>query len=290
MNSHQLKCFIQVAETLNFARAAEILNLSQPAVSRQIISLEAELGVSLFQRTTRSVTLTSYGRAFLLDARHILNYMIAAAAKIHHNPDTSVATLPLGCSNSSDLDFFTVIFAKCRQQFPELHPFLRIMPPKRLVNMLEEGSLEAVFGFKEDVYESAKVKYTHLFFADICCAVRAAHPFASRPSVSLGSLYEENFVICNTSAFPSAVANIQKELEYRIHPSRTYYCDDVPVALSLIRAGYGFSLMPDQQSGRTAGIAYIPIEDYQPLSYGVYCRKDGRRNPLLRDFLSILQG
>ena len=58
MNTFQLSCFLQVAETLNFARAAEILHVTQPAVTQQIRSLEKELGVPLFHRTTRSVKLT----------------------------------------------------------------------------------------------------------------------------------------------------------------------------------------------------------------------------------------
>ena len=58
VNTFQLSCFLQVAETLNFARAAEILHVTQPAVTQQIRSLEKELGVPLFHRTTRSVKLT----------------------------------------------------------------------------------------------------------------------------------------------------------------------------------------------------------------------------------------
>lgn len=61
VNTFQLSCFLQVAETLNFARAAEILHVTQPAVTQQIRSLEKELGVPLFHRTTRSVKLTQAG-------------------------------------------------------------------------------------------------------------------------------------------------------------------------------------------------------------------------------------
>ena len=58
MNTTQLECFLAVAETLNFSKAAEMVNISQPAVSHQISSLEAELGVRLFLRTNKSVQLT----------------------------------------------------------------------------------------------------------------------------------------------------------------------------------------------------------------------------------------
>lgn len=72
MNIFQLSCFLAVAECLNFARAAERLHVTQPAVTQQIHSLEKELNVNLFVRTTRSVKLTEAGLAFLNDAKHMV--------------------------------------------------------------------------------------------------------------------------------------------------------------------------------------------------------------------------
>ena len=65
MNTFQLTCFLKVSQTLNFARAAEELNITQPAVTHQIHSLESELGTRLFRRNTRMVELTTDGFLFL---------------------------------------------------------------------------------------------------------------------------------------------------------------------------------------------------------------------------------
>ena len=70
MTFTQLRCFIEVARQLNFARAAETLYISQPAVSRQIHALENELGVRLFDRTRHVVALTSAGESFYHDRGH----------------------------------------------------------------------------------------------------------------------------------------------------------------------------------------------------------------------------
>ena len=72
MNTQQLESFIQVAENLNFARAAEVLNITQSAVSRQIHSLEEELGTKLFIRSTRTVALTPAGMSFWMMQRIFL--------------------------------------------------------------------------------------------------------------------------------------------------------------------------------------------------------------------------
>ena len=72
MNTFQLSCFLAVAETLNFARAAEQLHVTQPAVTQQIHSLESDLNVKLFKRTTRTVKLTEEGKIFIHDAKQIV--------------------------------------------------------------------------------------------------------------------------------------------------------------------------------------------------------------------------
>ena len=72
MNTFQLECFLAVAEYLNFTKAAEQMQLTQPAISNQIKNLEAELGVKLFLRTSREVKLTKAGTQLLEEAKNIL--------------------------------------------------------------------------------------------------------------------------------------------------------------------------------------------------------------------------
>ena len=68
----RLNYFVTVAAELHFGRAAEILHIAQPALSQQIRQLESDLGLQLFERTTRRVSLTPGGSAFLPHARHLL--------------------------------------------------------------------------------------------------------------------------------------------------------------------------------------------------------------------------
>lgn len=288
MNKHQLECFLTLAESLNFARTAELLNISQPAVSRQINSLEKDLGVKLFQRTTRNVSLTSYGEAFLPHAKDIHNRMLAAYTNILHDPDTYVPILNLGCSFSSDLDFFTYVLGKCRDEMPELHPYLQIMSQKRLMNLLSKNALDLAFGYKETIPEKDGLTYQHLFNTDICCAVSSTHPWTARSSISLEELYEEKIILCTVSELPAEVLNLQKQLEYHYAPSRMYYCDDIPITLSFIRAGYGYSILPDLESEHNPGITCIPIRHYKPLSYGYYYKKGREKEDLLKQFIRML--
>ena len=84
---------------MNFAQAAQSLHVTHPAVSQQIQSLEKELNVKLFQRTTRTVRLTEEGKAFLRDAQQIVALSERAKKRFGNVMDGNIETLAIGCYN-----------------------------------------------------------------------------------------------------------------------------------------------------------------------------------------------
>ena len=148
MNTDQLKSFIQVAENLNFARAAEILKITQSAVSRQIHSLEDELGTKLLHRTTRTVTLTPAGISFLEDAKNVIGRLKVARQKIQRHQSTNIQVLTIGCQNEANLDLLCRILKSCREQMPQLYPFLKVIPHRSILNLFYQDELDLLFGFQ----------------------------------------------------------------------------------------------------------------------------------------------
>ena len=100
MNTIQLECFLAVAEHLNFSRASEVLRITQPAVSHQIQSLEEELDVKLFKRTSKSVSLTQEGIQFLPDAQLILKTALSAKERLGQHEQ--FIPFELGCHNRTE--------------------------------------------------------------------------------------------------------------------------------------------------------------------------------------------
>ena len=263
MNTDQLKSFIQVAENLNFARAAEILKITQSAVSRQIHSLEDELGTKLLHRTTRTVILTPAGISFLEDAKNVMGRLKVAEQKIQRHQSTNIQVLTIGCQNEANLDLLCKVLKSCKQQIPELYPFLKVIPHRSILNLFYQDELDLLFGFQEDIPIKNDTVYQELFQIPLCCIVPASHPYAERLELAKEELYLENIVVCNSYAIPARVAEMQNQISQHILPESTYMCENLQVLLTLVRAGYGCSVLPLMNFVNT-DIRGIPLKDSEP--------------------------
>lgn len=287
MNTQQLECFIQVAENLNFARAARELHISQPAVSRQINALEAELGGRLFNRTTRNVTLTPTGSSFLADAGDILNKMKYAAAKVRHNYRESVPTLSIGCYDAVDLTALPILFGKIREIVPDICPDVHIVPHKFILDWLLEGSLDIMLGFEEDMPRCSGIGYQELVRLDCCCVVMKNHRFARKKKITEKELLGESMIVCDSLAVPGMISQVQSRLQPFFAPPSVCYCDRVQVAISLVKSGFGFAVLPELRGNSGTSLVNIPIAGTGSSSYGLLYRL-GEKGGVFQRILEVL--
>ena len=285
MNIQQLESFLQVAENLNFARAAEALNITQSAVSRQIHTLEEELDTKLFLRTTRTVSLTADGAIFLEHAKQILGQLKLATAKIRHHTNARVQTLTIGCESETDLDFLCGILDRCREQIPAFHPVLKVIPHRSLLNLFFQHEIRVLFGFRENLPVKEDLVFRELGKIPLCCVLPRTHPAAGRAELGEEALYDQDLILCNSYSIPSRAVEVQNRVAQHLSPERVHVSDNPRVILTLIRAGYGCAILP-RVSHHDDAIAYVPIRNVPPLSYGILCHK-GSADPVLRRFLDI---
>ena len=130
-----------VANFLNFSRAAEVLRITQPAVSHQINALENELGVKLFHRTSKSVRLTQAGYLFTQYADEILRISGLSKERLKAAQEVHSVRLGVGCRNFVDLRLMIPTLSQLATEEPLLLPLLRMTPFDSLENLLEEGDI-----------------------------------------------------------------------------------------------------------------------------------------------------
>lgn len=287
MNTQQLESFLAVAENLSFARAAEVLNITQSAVSRQIHSLENELEARLFHRTSRSVSLTPSGLSFYEDAKNIMVGLRAATAKMKQHSTSNVQILSIGFGNDMDCELSTELLKKCREYIPQMHPFLRIIPHRSIWNLFLQDEMDIMFGFEDDVPSRAGIIYEELSRTGVCCILSSEHKYSGRKEITEADLYTENIIICNSYSLPSQAAALQKRLERHFPLGSAYYCDNLSAILTLVRAGYGFGILPDMKRNDSQ-ICAIPFAEGEDISFGFFY-KENPQNPLVKKFVSVVR-
>ena len=272
MNTTQLECFLAVADYLNFSRAAQHLRLTQPAVSHQVKTLEDELGVALFQRTSKKVRLTQEGHMFLQYAGKILQLSNISRMRVKGCYEARPMRLGLGCRSTADLRLLRPALERLRQEEERILPMIRLIPLSALDNLLTEGDIQVLFTFQETAPQNSV--YRELLRSPVVFVCREDHPLAQCKTVTVEQLKEGGLIAaCRPPLCPPSVFALQGQIVTSKPPVET---------------GYAFSIMADFPQLRAPQLRYIPIQGCEPLSFGVsYLR--GNRGQTLRRFLSVLE-
>ncbi len=144
MNSRQLQYAILLSQVLNFSQVADELNISQPALSKQIMALEKELNVKLFDRSTVPLTLTPAGESFITDAKELLFREEQLKRSMEDFKSEKKGRLEIGVSPFRCLYFMPDIIKKLREQFPDLQIVLHEANSTQLHKWAVEGSLDFI--------------------------------------------------------------------------------------------------------------------------------------------------
>lgn len=283
MNTAQLQCFLTVADTLNFARAAQQLHITQPAVTQQIHALEKELGVQLFHRTTHSVRLTDEGMVFLGDARQITLISNRAKKRFSLQSSRPIEPLFIGCMHMKSMDLLTAPLSRIRQDHPHLHPILQLVPFQHIYRLLDEGSLDVVAEFQGQA-DSGFI-YKELLRIPMVCACPADHPFALQSQVSIEELKSEPLVLPVPSMIPASVRQQQEALLSERSPMELHLCDSMDAISVLVASGYGVTILPEILLSNYPGLVQIPLQNSEPVSFGLYY-KTLKGRPLLKSFVN----
>lgn len=283
MNSTQLNCFLAVADSLSFARASERLHITQPAVTHQINSLENELDVKLFKRTTRTVELTKEGFSFIADAKSILNTMAMAKMRFAVQEKIEPAPFLIGCG-LRELVFLPDLIRSMFVKYPNLHPYVKTIPFPALMSQLQNESIDVLFGLQGMTKTKQNCRFHELTKAPIVCAMPKDHPLSSQKKIKKEDLQDQRIAVLDTSNTMPQVLSVQSPLLSGRHPADLYYCDTAEEILLLVKAGMGITCLPDIVPIRDPLLAYVPLESGISVSYGLFY-KTLRDKAMLRDFL-----
>jgi DNA-binding transcriptional LysR family regulator len=285
----RLRYFLAVAEELHFGRAAERLHIAQPALSRQIASLEAGIGALLFDRTRSNIHLTAAGEALLPRARDILARVADAARVARRASEGTIGIIQVGFVGSATFSILPGVFNAYRAHHPDVELVLHAMNTAELRAALIDRSIDIAFarpGIQDPEIVSEVVQREALVVA-----LSENDPLAEQNYIGLADLALRPFILYPRHPRPSFADTIldmcRKEGFTPVVAQETL---EIQTALSLVSVGAGVSIVPESTSNaQLYGVAYRPLlgETLQTQLSLAY-RRDNR-SPVLNGFCSLVR-
>lgn len=260
MELSQIRAFVAVAEELHFGRAAERLGMAQPPLSRTIRALEAELGTPLFQRTTRSVSLSSAGHTLYEPAKHMLATQQAAVESVHRSSSGQIGRIRFGYSHPSSRKLAAALVAASEVKNPGISFQLES-------SVYADEGLERIM---DGTLDLALVRWQRrppliagrpVQIERPCVAVPPGHRLAKRSSVDVAELSEERFVFLP----PRPNSNLRETgmrlcLDAGFAPKVVQEAPDSQSIAALVAAGMGITITFDSVAvGYGADVTAVPL-------------------------------
>jgi DNA-binding transcriptional LysR family regulator len=241
MELRHLRYFIAVAEHLNFSRAAEALQTAQPSLSQQILALERELNVTLFERTHRYVALTAEGTLLLPEARAIIQ-RVDALSTLRETSAVPHGPLRIASITASTIGILPRVLPSFRQRFPRVDVSVETSAAGDHVRAVIERRVDVAFARRpldDDRLESAIVAEEQ-----ICVALPSGHPLLSRRTVPIRLLDGLDFIGIRdeyTGDFNRTMADAF--LQHGVTARSTLNTGNVETMLGLIASGMGVAVV-----------------------------------------------
>ena len=291
MNLRQLQYFVAVAEDGGFRQAAARLNVAQPALSRQLQGMEAELGLALLDRNTRRVTLTPAGEAYLQAVRAVLQTVADSVRRARLASLGQVGRCVIAAPRPA---LAVGHLSRAAERMAELYPEIALTITEADVpdhwEMLHRGDVDLLVGTRpppgmEDIESEP------LWTETVCCALLpSSHRLAHRATVALSELRTETFLALEPELIPDLWGPMQRALDRAgIGRSQVRVARSMSGVRTLVAAGHGWSLVSSAYLEQPpTGTVVIEVDDFEvALERAAQWRTDDRRSlvGVVRDVL-----
>lgn len=286
MDLRQLRYFVALAEEGHFGRAAERVFVVQQALSGSIRNLEDELGVRLFERTTRRVQLTPAGHEFLIGARQVLGLVEQTADRARRAARGEVGRLAVGFVSGLAFGGLPEVVRTFRARCPHVAVELLELTAAEQEQALRERRIDV--GFVLLPVRDPALAREAMWREPLIVALPSGHPLAARERLRLADLADEDFVFFPRhvrAAYFDQVMSLSTASGFQ--PRIVQEAIEVPTLLSLVAAGIGVFL-PIRFFSKLAlpGVTYRPLEDAPVVEIDAAWRREDT-TPVVQQFLAV---
>lgn len=253
-----LRAFVAVAELNSFRAAANSIHLSQPALSRRVEKLESALGVRLFERTTRRVSLTAVGRDFSRKARALLDDLETSLLSMHAIATSQLGEVVIACVPSAVYYFLPKVLRNFREQYPRIR--VRIIDDSANAALESVARGEADFGINIIGTQEPEIEFQMILKERFVVACHRDHPLARLKQVAWAELAQYDFMTVDRSSGNRLLVDLALA-NSNVRPSWCFEAKHVSTLLGLVEAGLGVAVVPrlSMPQGEHATLAMVEL-------------------------------
>lgn len=285
----QIEYFAEVAKHLSFTKAASTLHVSQPSISKAIQSLEAELGVPLFYRSSKQLELTDAGQAVLINAHHVLEAFKNLRSELTDLMELKKGQIRIGIPPIVGSEFFSKLVSQYKELFPYVEILLTEVGTKKIRQGVEAGDLD--IGLICNLCVSNDHLETISILKDpLMLIVHRDHPLATRPFIQLSELEKETFIIYRKD-FTLYDRIIEECSKNGFFPTIACETSQKDLIIEMVAAKLGIALLPKKicEKIQYDTIVAIPFDEERIfLELGMTWKKNKYLSYAVREFIKLI--
>ncbi|WP_239618218.1 LysR family transcriptional regulator [Cohnella mopanensis] len=290
MNISQLETLVTISKTLSFRKAGEVLNLTQPAVSAQIKSLEDEFKAILVDRN-HPVTLTDRGQVFLEHAEQILGIVEQLKQKLSDLNQTPQGHIVLGTTTSIAIQILPRVLSYFQNQFPLIKTSIQSMSSAQVLSCVENGTIDVGIGYLTD--KSLQVETSVLYYDTFQFVVAPQHPLASSNRITINMLKDVPLILLSPDTLGRRFTD-RIFREYGLEPNIVMELGSSEEVKRMVELNMGAAVVSKLSIAgelRRGTLKMIPVNELEVSHPVGVMTKSGRYvNSAMRQFLNDLKG
>lgn len=288
LDLRRLRYFVTVAEELHFGRAAQRLQIAQPALSQQIRKLERELGVELFARERgKKATLTEPGAVLLEEGRRVMERASDAVLAAQRAARGELGILRVGFSPSSAISVLPLSVRLFRERRPNVHLDLEELLSDEIASQLRSGDRD--IGIVRSPLDPSELVLEVVAKEKLFVALPVGHPLAGRRRITVRSLAHEPLITSSRVGASGWHRDVYALYQRRgLTPSIAQEVSTIQAQLGLVAAGIGIALVPSSvKELKLAGIITIPVD--APMLKLLVARRDEKATAAQERFVQCVR-
>lgn len=284
MELRQLEYFQMASRLRNITRAAERLRVSQPNITVAIKKLEAELGIQLFDRSQKQLSLTPEGAVFLNRVELALRNIQDAVLEVNDYKQLQKGTIKIGIPPMMGAYLFPRIFSSFQRRYSHLDIFMHEEGSVAIREQLEQDELD--FGIVILSGASSHLQLLPMTKSQIVCCVPEDSELASKKSLTLQDIADSNIIMLKEGSFLRQLI-LTKMKESSITPNIVLESNQVVTLKGLVASGVGVAFLLDMVIEDTPGLKAIPLADPIFVDVGLAWKKDRYISKAAQSFIDF---